>query len=398
MLDITAHCPLAPALAERMRAARDDLTQRWLERINERVALDPNRVFPTEDLLDHVPLLIDGIADYLEDPAREVWSEAAVIGKAMELGALRHAQQFDEYELLKEYEIFGGILFSFLARASEELEEPCSRGELLVCAHRVFRGIALMEQATVTHFLQLMKARLGEREERLRRFNDALTHEVKNQIGAAMGAAQTLKIENLPEDQRSRLTSVVIRNVGYIASVLDNLGELSRLEADVRHHRHVLLPQAATEVRRQLRHAARQAKVEIRVAELPAVEVNAAAIELALTNYISNAIKYADPSKLVRWVEVRGHVRGSQNSGPAELVVEVHDNGLGVPEEQRPRLFERFFRAHEAITGAEGSGLGLSIVRDAIEALDGSAWAAFPGEGSIFAFALPCRRAADGTR
>ncbi|NUR36358.1 MAG: hypothetical protein HOQ30_20380 [Gemmatimonadaceae bacterium] len=52
-------------------------------------------MFPTEELLDHVPLLIDGIADYLEDPAAEVSADTPVIGKARELGALRHAQGFD---------------------------------------------------------------------------------------------------------------------------------------------------------------------------------------------------------------------------------------------------------------------------------------------------------------
>jgi signal transduction histidine kinase len=395
MLEITAHCPLATALADRMRAERDHLTRSWLERISERVALDPNRVFPTDDLLDHMPLLIDGIADYLQDPALVVGSDAAVVGKAMELGALRHAQQFDEYELLKEYEIFGGILFSFLVRAAEQLEEPCTRGELLVCAHRLFRAISLIEQATVTHFLRLSRERTAEREERLRSFNRALTHELKNQIGAAMGAAQVLELEELQEDHRTRLMSIVIRNVGYMRDVLDNLVELTRLDSDTRQHRHVFLPQAAREVVRQLRESARRADVQVRLGELPRTEVNAAAVELALTNYISNAIKYADASKPARRVDVLGYVREDDDEHPCELVVEVRDNGLGVPESQRARLFERYFRAHETAEAAEGTGLGLSIVKDAIEALDGEVWADFTPDGSVFAFALPCRRAAD---
>ena len=395
MLDITAHCPLATALANRMRAERNELTARWLDRISDRVALAPNRVFPTEDLLDHMPLLIDGIADYLEDPARVVGTDAAVVDKAMELGALRHAQQFDEYELLKEYEIFGGILFAFLVRAVEDLDEPCTRGELLVCAHRLFRAISLIEQATVTHFLRLSREHVAEREERLRSFNRALTHELKNQIGAAMGAAEVLKLGDLPDDHRDRLMSIVIRNVGYMGDVLDNLVELTRMETDTRKHRHVLLPQAAREVARQFRDTARRAGVEVRLRELPNMEVNASTVELALTNYLSNAIKYADASKRQRWVEVCAEVRGDEEGRPCELIVEVRDNGLGVPESQRPRLFERYFRSPEAVSAAEGTGLGLSLVREAIEALDGKVWAEFPAEGSVFAFALPCRRAAD---
>src|SRR6476660_7538015 len=89
MFDITTPCPLDPALAARMRGEREELTQRWLDRIIARVELEPLRVFPTEELLNHVPLLIDGIAAYLEDPAMVVTADAPVIAKAMELGALR---------------------------------------------------------------------------------------------------------------------------------------------------------------------------------------------------------------------------------------------------------------------------------------------------------------------
>ena len=112
-------CPLAAALAMRLRASRRELTSRWLERIVERVSIDPNKVFPTDELLDHVPLLIDGIAAYLENPSAEISVDMPVVAKAMELGALRHAQGFDAYEILKEHEILGGILFSYLAQEEE---------------------------------------------------------------------------------------------------------------------------------------------------------------------------------------------------------------------------------------------------------------------------------------
>jgi signal transduction histidine kinase len=127
------------------------------------------------------------------------------------------------------------------------------------------------------------------------------------------------------------------------------------------------------------------------------VEVNAAALELCLTNYVSNAIKYADPEKPERWVEVRGRLDGAEGGARCELIIEVEDNGLGVPEEKREQLFTRFFRAHgETVTGVEGTGLGLSIVRETLEAQGGRAWAEFDGEhGSRFLMALPCRRAAD---
>ena len=57
---------LAARLAERLRDARTDVVSRWLDRIIARVTIEPNRVFPTDELLNHVPLLVDGIANYLE--------------------------------------------------------------------------------------------------------------------------------------------------------------------------------------------------------------------------------------------------------------------------------------------------------------------------------------------
>ncbi|HKG95967.1 MAG TPA: sensor histidine kinase [Gemmatimonadaceae bacterium] len=397
-MDLTADCPLAITLASRLRGSREELTGRWLERISARVTLDPKRVFPTEDLLDHVPLLVDGIADYLENPSQSVAGEPPVIAKAMELGALRHGQGFDEYELLKEYELLGSILFAFLTRTVDDIDEECSRSELLTCAHRVFHAIALIQQATTVRYLQLMRAQLKEREERLRSFNRTLTHELRNRIGAATGAGQVLKIAGIPAPERERLVDVIVRNVDSMHAVLENLLELSRLSADVRQQRHVQLPQAAAEVVRQLREMARAQGVTLRVSEeLPVVEVSAAAVELVLSNLVSNAIKYADRAKHGRWVEVRGHVARDADGRAAETVVEVADNGTGVPEAERRQLFERFFRTYDAtVTGVEGSGLGLSIVHETVRSLGGRAWAEFPPEGgSVFAFALPCRRADD---
>jgi hypothetical protein len=51
-----ADCPLALVLAARLRESRAELTTRWLDRIVARVSLDPNRIFPTDELLDHVPI------------------------------------------------------------------------------------------------------------------------------------------------------------------------------------------------------------------------------------------------------------------------------------------------------------------------------------------------------
>lgn len=386
-------CPLAGALAARLREASAALTRHWLTRIAERVSLDPNRLFPTDQLLDHVPVLIAGIADYVEEPAAEVSVDTPVVAKAMELGALRHDQGFDAYEILKEYEILGGILYSYLADEVDRIAEPCEKSELLVCAQRLFRAISIIQQATTTHFLRLADEQVARRETQLRDFNRAVSHEVKNRIGTLLGSSQVLReMPDMARDERERFLEIIARNAQAMQDAVDNILLLSRTERDARQHRHVRLPEAAREAIRQVREAAQGAGVELGIASgLPDVEVNAAAVELCLTNYLSNAIKYADRSKPLRYVEISGSIEQNER-GQREVVLRVRDNGLGVPPEKRGQLFQRFFRAHEHVTDAQGTGLGLSIVRDTVEALGGHAWAEFPGEGAVFAFSLPYRR------
>jgi signal transduction histidine kinase len=397
-MEITINCRLAGALAARMREEREDLTQRWLERIAARVTLEPNHVFPTDDLLDHVPILMDGIADYLENPAGEISADPPVVGKAIELGDLRYAQGFDAHEILKEYEILGGVLFAFLVRSVDAVDEPCTRPELLACAQRLFRAVSVIQQVTTNRFLRLAAERVSERENRLRSFNRMVSHELKNRIGAVLGAGQLLEDDALAAapETRHRFARMVVENAEGMQAVLENLLELSRMEEEPRRQRHVTVHKVAVEVARQLREMARDGGVEVRIgADWPEVEVNAGALELCLTNYLSNAIKYADSRQECRWVEVSASLRGEGDA--CELVVEVVDNGLGVPDDARGSLFTRFFRApRDTVTGVEGSGLGLSIVRETMESMGGRAWAEFDlAEGTRFLLSVPCRRTAD---
>jgi signal transduction histidine kinase len=388
-------CPMAGALASRLRKSKRELTNTWLERIATRVAIEPNRVFPTDELLDHVPLLIDGIADYVENPAAEISVDMAVVAKAMELGALRHKQGFDAYEILKEYEILGGILFHFFSTEADAIEEPCGRGELMTCGSRLFRAVTIIQQATMTHFLLLADQRIGEREGRLRAFNRVLSHEIKNRVGAIIGASAILEEGNaIPEGTRATMLAMIGRNARDMRATVDNVLVMSQMEKSTRQHRHVRLPEAAKEAVRQVREAAQAAGVNVSIDPATAdIEVNASVVELCIANYLSNAIKYADPSKGERFAEISGTVEQNE-SGESEVIIRVRDNGLGVPPEKRQQLFEEFFRAHERVSEAEGTGLGLSIVREAAQSQGGRAWVEHLEHGSIFALALPVRRKA----
>lgn len=395
-MDTPTECPLAPELARRLREARDDLTRRWLERIVARVSVDPKNIFPTEELLDHVPLLIDGIADYMEDPAEEISADVPVIAKAMELGEMRQAQGFGAYEILKEYELLGSVIFSFLVGTVDSIQEECSRSELLSCGQRLFRAIAVIQQVTTVQFLRQGDAEVREREERLRGFNRMVTHELKNRISAVLGASSILAESwaDIEEGERERFLSIIRRSAQGMQATLEDLLTITHADGDARQQRHVRLPEAVNEVTRQLRDMASEREVSIRVADdLPPVEVDAAAVELSLVNYISNGIKYSDPKKRDRWVEVRAY----RSEEDQEVVVEVRDNGIGVPPPARERVFERFYRA-DTVSDVEGTGLGLSIVAETVKAVGGRAWGEFDegeGGGAIFKIAVPARRSED---
>ncbi len=400
------HPPLAALLAAELREARTEVVRRWLDRIVARVTVEPSRIFPTEVLLNHVPLLVDGIADYLESADRAGDASDAVEGKAMELGGLRHEQGFDAYEILKEHEILAGILYTFMRDALTRIDpaavEPMA---VALCWQRVAESTERIRQATMMHFLRINAEQVRLREERLRRFNRMVSHELKNRISAIRGASTLLAEPWLEPAQTAQFHRIISQNGEGLQRVLENLTALSRLEGESRQQRNVLLPQAAQEVVRQLRDAAKLGAVRVTLDDsLPAVEVDAAAVELALTNFVSNAIKYADKGNEDRWVTISGELLVTTAERPGELIVRVADNGLGVPLDARPRLFEQFFRAHgNTVTGVEGTGLGLSIVQETVMSLGGRAWAEFPDAGgSVFMFALPSRReedaAAAGTR
>lgn len=396
---------LASHLAAELRGARTDVVRRWLDRIVARVTIEQNHVFPTDELLDHVPLLVDGIASYVEAAGLDLEGHGPVEAKAMELGALRHAQGFDAYQILKEHEILSGILFSFLGEALERVDPALATpADVALVWRRVAEATDEIRQATMTHFLRVSAEQVRQREERLRRFNRMVSHELKNRIGAIRGASTLLNEPWLEPGQRERFLRIIAQNGEGLQRVLENLTALSRLEGDARRQRNVLLPQAAAEVVRQLRDAAKLANVQVRIdLDIPAVEVDAAAVELCLANYVSNAIKYSDPRKATRTVDVSAELIVPTSTREGELIVRVRDNGLGVPLHAREHLFEQFFRAHNDSVTAEGTGLGLNIVQETVTSLGGRTWAEFPDEGgSVFAFSLPSRReedaAAAGTR
>src|SRR4051794_6421715 len=102
-------------IAARMASERLTIAGRWLARLRELLTVAANEVFPSKDLLDHIPSLVGEISGYLAAPEEnEIAANAAVIEKARELGRLRHSQRATAHQLLHEYEILGDILEAFV--------------------------------------------------------------------------------------------------------------------------------------------------------------------------------------------------------------------------------------------------------------------------------------------
>ncbi len=382
--------PTIQLLADLLVRESETIVHTWLKRVADRVTVDDNFLFPSEDLLDHVPLLVEGIARAVAG-SEPISVDTPVVLKAKELGKLRFEQGFGAHQILWEYQLLGAVL---LNRVEEVQGYPEGR-EGQVVARRLFDALTAVQRATVDEFLSHYERTIHEREERLRGFNHALSHELRTEIGAILGAARMLRERFVVEspDQRDQFVAMVIDNAERVEHLVGNLLELSRVDSDTRRHRNVLLRHAAEEAARALRAFADSRGVRIRLAdEIPDLEVNSAALELALTNLMANGIKYHDPDRTDRWVEVRAR---AEDDGD-RLVVEVADNGRGVPEADRPRLFERFFRSGSA-SDVDGTGLGLHLVQTSLRGVGGEAWVEFPVSGeTVFAFALPARRARDG--
>jgi two-component system phosphate regulon sensor histidine kinase PhoR len=117
-------------------------------------------------------------------------------------------------------------------------------------------------------------------------------------------------------------------------------------------------------------------------AGLPNVSGDPDYIERAIYNLIDNAIKYTPP---------RGRIEAAVRFDGARLIVSVSDNGIGIPAEDLPRIFERFYRVDKSRSREMGgTGLGLAIVKHVALVHGGSVEvSSTPGQGSTFLFILP---------
>ena len=139
-----------------------------------------------------------------------------------------------------------------------------------------------------------------------------------------------------------------------------------------------LLHAAADRMRLQAERAGVNLTVE--TATPPNVQADAARLEGVLVNLIHNAVKFTRRG---------GSVTLSANADGESVVFAVRDSGAGIPSDDLPRIFERFYRVDKSRAGS-GTGLGLSIAKHIVEAHGGRIWAqSREGQGSVFCFSIP---------
>jgi signal transduction histidine kinase len=379
-------------IAAQMRSHHRAIAERWLERLVVLLPVDAIAIFPSDQMLDHIPALIAELAEYLRVPEDQaIAANAAVVMKATELGKLRHAQRASVHQLLREYQLLGAILAAFVQEQTTLLGLTPDPLEAMALLTRLHSGVGVLQQTTVDTFIATYTDTISRQTDRLGSFNRLVSHELRQPLSALQAAVELLKARQSGENSATeRPIAIIDRNVVRLIDLTRQLETVSRLRDDDNAKvQNVDLSAVALDVARQLREMSDARGVRLRISpNLGSLRIDVARIELVLINLISNAIKYSDPNKAERVVEVRradAHVDG--------IAIDVCDNGIGIDDAHVDKIFTRFFRVHSSRNSDEstsGLGLGLSIVKECIDALNGSiSVKSAIGEGTTITLWLP---------
>lgn len=221
--------------------------------------------------------------------------------------------------------------------------------------------------------------------ERVRRdFVSNVSHELRTPLAAIRAAADTLRDGALDDRPAAeRFVDKIEVEVNALAQLVEELLELARIESGQAPLR--LQPAAVGDLLlppvERLRPQAERAGLELRLevpADLPPALADAERIRQVVLNLVHNAIKFTPA----------GQVTVSAERAGDELLIAVRDTGVGISEDDLPRIFERFYKADRARSDG-GTGLGLAIARHIVQGHGGRIWAeSVEGRGSTFFFTL----------
>jgi two-component system sensor histidine kinase KdpD len=247
----------------------------------------------------------------------------------------------------------------------------------------------------------------------------AVSHDLRSPLTAISAAGEAVGSPSLSPQEREEMASVIREEARRLSRLVDNLLDLSRLEAGAAEPR-----RDWTSVEELIRAALRELAAgpeEFSLSidrDLPLVSVDPVQMERAMVNVLENARRHSGGHPVsVRARAVRSLARApgrppaedgeggtgtpGGRSAPAgdRVIVRVVDRGPGIPPAQLERVFEPFYRAGTTAGGHRGSGLGLAIARGFSEANAGSLHVeSLPGQGATFVFELPLEQPGEGRR
>lgn len=375
--------------ADRLEARREELTAAWLEALARRLHIRPRRVFPSDQLLNHIPDVLAGLAENLRQGSATL-PDASLSADIAELTRMRLEQGFDVQELAHEYRILGGLLFDTLEEERRAYGDV--PGDVLVgLSSHLARLLFTLVGVTAGTYEEEEFAERMDVARRLEGYASTLEHQLRNGLQKALTAVEVLVSEKASDEDLRR---------EYGERTRDFLRELAGRLEDVRtvalgyspdRSRESTLEGAMRSVVAELEEEAAQASAVVDIREpVPGFRVDGARVETILINLVTNAIKYSDTRKDSRWIRLGAE--WDETEGACRVCVE--DNGLGIEEDEREHIFERFYRGRRVSRSrAAGSGLGLSIASQAVRQMGGRIWVerSEPGSGSTFCFSIPAR-------
>lgn len=230
--------------------------------------------------------------------------------------------------------------------------------------------------------------RLKEIETKKSEFVSIASHELRTPLTAIKGYLSMLLQEDAGElnEQQLKFLDRIYRSTDRLVNLVEDVLSVSRIEENrlATRPRAVDIAEVLDGLIHELDYRAQEKSVTIQIspASLPPVLADPGHLRQVLFNLIDNAIKYTP---------AQGGVSVSFQRRKGYLITQISDTGVGIAEDQLPKLFEKFERVNNPLSiRAGGSGLGLFITKSLIERQGGKIWVkSVPKEGSVFSFSLP---------